>query len=96
MKPADLRPGHRIPLSPPSYAPTRSESIVVCSEPEIAYDPGHERIIVGVESGVEATDWIGPGEMLERIDAVRVEGMGESPGRYRVWFHPDTDVNVEK
>ncbi len=62
MKPADLRPGHRIPLPPPSYAPTRRESIVVSTEPEFAYDPGHERIIVGVELDVDAIDWIGPGE----------------------------------
>ncbi len=96
MKPAELLPGHRIPLPSPSYAPTRRDSIIVSTEPEFAYDPGRARIIVGAEMDVDATDWIGPGEMLVRTDAVRVEGVGEEAGRYRLWFHPDTDVKVEE
>ena len=94
MKPADLQPGHRIPLTRPSYAPHRSDSLIVASDPDS--DPDRPDLVlfdVDVEVG-DPDDWIGHGELMVRSGCALVQGVDGSSTKYRVGYRPDTDVEV--
>lgn len=85
MNVADLKPGHRIALARPSYAPSRVDSLTVVTEPEFV-DDGRLGLIASVTVAVDAVEAIGPGELLVRSNAARVAGLPTSPDQYRVSF----------
>lgn len=94
MKPAGLKPGHRIALTAPINVPECADALLVQTEAEIR-DDNYFGTVVSVDVQVTAVEAIGPGELLVRSGAARVTGLPNSPEQYRLGYRPDTDVVVE-
>ncbi len=104
MKPADLRPGHRIPCDIPGF----DGVLVVVAEPftddvgtpaaarfKVDYRPDDDRIHIDVEPTDLSSRWMSD-HLPAATGARAFQWLAAVPRpRYRLYFHPDTDVNVE-
>jgi hypothetical protein len=89
VKPADLQPGQRIPT--PALG-----ILTVIEKPwtEIADNPDDSRIEVDVD--LEYTTPFGdPDVLAAEVGAWAAQFLSLRPLRYRLFFLPDTDVEVE-
>lgn len=97
MKPADLRPGHRIA----HRVPKMDGTITVVTEPWA--DPDNDgsdldriEVEVDVSDASYAQSKWDPDDLPKGTGAVDFQFMDVTPTlRYRLIFHPDTDVEVE-
>ncbi len=85
VKPADLRPGHRIVCDMPGF----EDGLTVIADPEVrsgvavdvkVADTAHEMDTQGLPAAVQAES---------------LAFLALNPLRYRLYFHPDPDVAVE-
>ncbi len=104
MKPADLRPGHRIACPIPNF----QGALVVVDEPftddvgpgaaarfSMEYRPEDDRVTVDVEPEDQSTRWWAD-HLTAATGAKDYQWLGTTPKlRYRLYFHPDTDITVE-
>lgn len=88
MKPADLRPGHRIARRVPNMDGT----ITVSSDPWVNVGGARDHICVAVE--VSDPGWWTVDDLAVGVGAVDA-WFTDLPRRYRLRFLPDTDVEVE-
>ncbi len=90
MKPADLRPGHRLP-TPDGIA-------VVLTHAVSEYDAILDRNLVRVDVDDSRTTTGGEARLdalIDHLRAIVAQNMDDSEWRRRLYFHPDTDVTVE-
>lgn len=104
MKPADLKPGHRITCNMPNF----HGALTVITEPftadcgpeaaaryGVAYRAEDDRVTVDVTPDDLSTRW-DPDGLPAGTAAETFEWLSLTPRlRYRLFFHPDTDVQVE-
>jgi hypothetical protein len=91
MKPADLKPGHRI---------NAHTTLTVYADPHIDIDatnpnPDLDRVYIDVEATGDRRTW-DPIDIPEATGAEAYAWLGGSPLRYRLAFLPDADVTVEE
>ncbi len=102
MKPADLRPGHRIVCDMPGFA----GALTVVKEPYtgdvgpeaaarygVDYQPEDDRVMVNVEPDDKGHRWMAD-NLPAATGAKEFQWLGLTPLQYRLYFHPDTDVKV--
>ncbi len=103
MKPADLRPGHRIVCDMPGF----DGALTVVAEPftddvgpsaaarfKVDYRPEDDRVHIDVEPDDKGHRWMAD-NLPAATGAKDFQWLGTTPLRYRLYFHPDTDVNLE-
>lgn len=90
MKPADLKPGHRIV--------TRTIGDLTVLEPpycDITGDLRWDRVYVDAAPGDQSTRWDAD-TLPAETGAVGFEFLGLNPQRYRLVFLPNTEVTVRR
>lgn len=101
MKPADLKPGHRIATDGMGVLTVVADPNVqvgpeVAAKYGIAYDPALDRVLIDIEP--DHTAWTS-GWDVEKLTAAagadRFQLLTINPLRYRLSYLPDADVRVE-
>jgi hypothetical protein len=104
VKPSDLRPGHRIACPLPNF----NGALTVIAEPDLSecgpesaarykveYRPEDDQVEVDVEPEDTSHRWMA--DNLPAATGARMfQCLSVRPLRYRLFFHPDTDVKLEE